>query len=63
MRAGSSAFVEIFEWESVGAIDEEHSNPTVRAICDRLAQVCEYESLTNLPEFQRPFSPFTVTDL
>jgi len=63
MRAGSGAFVEVFEWESSDAIDRAHSNPKVLAMWERFARVCEYESLADLPESQRPFSPFDPIDL
>jgi len=63
MRAESGAFIEIFEWASAEAIEAAHSNPAVLALWERFARVCEYEALSNLPECQRPFSPFEPVDL
>ncbi len=63
MRAASGALIEIFEWASEAAIEAAHSNPAVQALWGRFSEVCDYEILANLPECQRPFSPFEPVEL
>ena len=63
MRAESGVFVEIFEWNSAAAIEEAHSNVAVQALWGRFSEVCDYEVLADLPECQRPFSPFEIVEL
>ncbi len=62
MRASDGTIVEVFEWKSAKAVEEAHSNQVVRALWARFDEVCEYESLANLPECQRLFSPFQPID-
>ena len=63
MRAESGAMVEIFEWKSAAAIEGAHANAAVQSLWDRFSEVCDYEVLANLPECQRPFSPFEPVEL
>ena len=63
MRAASGALIEIFEWKSEIAIEAAHSNARVQSLWERFSKVCDYEVLANLPECQRPFSPFEPIDL
>ncbi len=62
MRASDGTIVEVFEWKSAKAAEEAHSNQVVRALWARFDEVCECESLANLPECQRLFSPFQPID-
>jgi quinol monooxygenase YgiN len=63
MRAADGALVEVFEWTSAEAVEAAHHNPNVQAMWGRFAEVCDYETLANLPEAQRLFSPFEPVDL
>jgi len=63
MRAGNGVLVEIFEWKSAAAVEEAHANAAVQSLWDKFSKVCDYEVLANLPECQRPFSPFEPVDL
>ncbi len=62
MRASDGTIVEVFEWKSAKAVEEAHSNQVVRALWARFDEVCEYESLANLPDCQRQFSSFQPID-
>jgi hypothetical protein len=44
-------------------VEEAHSNAAVQALWERFAEVCDYELLANLPECQRPFSPFEPVEV
>lgn len=63
MRAADGALLEVFEWTSAEAVEGAHHNPNVLAMWGRFAEVCDYETLANLPEAQRLFSPFEPVDL
>ena len=63
LRAAGGEVVEIFEWESAEAIEQAHGNAVVQTLWERFAAVCEYDKLANLPEAQRPFSPFELVEL
>jgi hypothetical protein len=63
LRAADGTYVEIFEWNSQEAIDQAHHNPTVLVLWSRFAEACDYETLANLPESQRLFSPFELVNL
>ena len=63
MRAADGSLVEIFEWTSAEAVAGAHHNPNVQALWNRFAECCDYETLANLPEAQRLFSPFEPVDV
>jgi hypothetical protein len=63
MRAADGSVVEVFEWTSAKAVEGAHHNPNVQALWGRFAEVCDYETLANLPEAQRLFSPFEAIEL
>jgi hypothetical protein len=62
MRAEDGTLLEIFEWASAEAVEKAHTNPAVLALWGRFEEVCTYEKLGDLPESQRPFSPFLPVD-
>src|SRR5262245_11627607 len=63
LRAADGTYVEIFEWRSPQAVEEAHHNPAVLVMWSRFAEACDYETLANLPECQRLFSPFELVSL
>lgn len=63
MRAEDGTIVEVFEWRSAEAVERAHANEVVQAMWERFNEACEYESLANLEECSRPFSPFEPVDL
>lgn len=63
MRAADGCIVEIFEWTSAEAVEGAHHSPNVMAMWGRFAEVCDYETLANLPEARRMFSPFDPVEL
>lgn len=58
LRAADGTLLEIFEWQSEEAIASAHHNPAVQALWQRFGAVCEYTSLSTLPECQGPFATF-----
>lgn len=63
MRAQDGTIVEVFEWVSHEAVREAHSNPVVLEMWMRYEAACEYLSLGDLPEGNRPFPNFEPIDL
>lgn len=63
MKSGEGVFVELFEWVSQEAIDDAHENVKVTQMWEWFQDVCEYESLANLPEAQGLFAHFTPVEL
>ena len=63
MRAANGVLVEVFECVSAEAVEAAHTNPTVLALWNQFWAVCDIETLANLPEAQRMFSPFEPVEL
>jgi hypothetical protein len=58
MRSGDGTVVEVFEWRSAEAIARAHSTPSVLALWDEFAAVCDYVPLAALAESQQMFAEF-----
>ncbi len=63
MRAKDGTVVEVFEWKSVKATEEAHSNPAVQQMWKEFGEVCDYDMIGNLPEAKQMFSGFEAIDL
>lgn len=63
LLASDGAYLEIFEWASVEAIEAAHSHPEVAEIWDNFGQVCEFISLSDLADAKRPFPHFRQVSL
>lgn len=63
MRAKDGTVLEVFEWESQGAIDAAHENAAVKAMWEEFEKACEYATLSRLPESQELFASFEPVDL
>lgn len=63
MRAKDGTIVEVFEWKSVKATEEAHSNPAVQQMWKEFGEVCDYDMIGNLPEAKQMFSGFEAIDL
>ena len=59
MQASDGTIIEVFEWQSPGAIEQAHRNPAVLALWAEFESACEYVPVARLPEAQHPFSEFT----
>lgn len=62
MRAKDGTIVEVFEWKSVKATEEAHSNPAVQQMWKEFGEVCDYDMIGNLPEAKQMFSGFEAID-
>ncbi len=62
MRAEDGTIVEVFEWKSQEAIEQAHTNQAVLEMWGKFDEVCDIETLANLEESKRMFSPFTPVD-
>jgi hypothetical protein len=58
LLAADDTVVEIFEWSSLEAVEQAHTNPRVQEIWTQIAEVAEITTLSTLAEANRPFSPF-----
>lgn len=62
MRAKDGTIVEVFEWKSVKATEEAHSNPAVQQMWKEFGEVSDYDMIGNLPEAKQMFSGFEAID-
>lgn len=58
MRAADGTIVEVFEWASSEAIEAAHANAEVAKLWERFAEVCEFGTLSDLPEVSEMFAEF-----
>jgi len=58
MKASDGTLIEIFEWKSRDAIEQAHSNKEVQKMWSEFAEVCEYETPSNIKELGSIFSEF-----
>lgn len=63
MRAGDGTIVEVFEWRSVEAIHQAHTNPSVQALWGEFVAACDYTPLTNLAEAHQMFAEFDAVNM
>jgi hypothetical protein len=63
MRAQDGTIVEVFEWKSVEATQEAHTNPAVQAMWKQFEDACTYEVIGNLPEAKQLWSGYVPIDL
>ena len=63
LRAADGTLLEIFEWESEGAVKKAHDHPVVKQMWNRFEKVCTYVSLSDLEESKVPFPHFEPVDL
>jgi hypothetical protein len=62
MAAQDGTIVEVFEW-APGAIEKAHHHPSIQAMWERYATVCDYVPLKDLPEAAELFAGFKRVDL
>lgn len=61
LQARDGTYVEIFEWTPGGA-ERAHEDARVARLWDRFAEHCEFVSLRDLPDAERPFPHFRAVD-
>ena len=59
MQAKDGTIIEVFEWESLAAIENAHSNSAVLKMREKFNEVCEYIPIGNVAESASLFSGFT----
>ena len=62
MRAKDGTIIEVFEWKSLEAVQQAHTNPGVLAMWERFGKVCEFTPLTNVGESHDLFAQFEPID-
>lgn len=62
MMAEDGSFIEVFEWESVEAIESAHKNETVIEMWGRFAEACDYLPISKIEEASNIFSEFVPVD-
>lgn len=58
MEATDGTIIEVFEWVSLEAIQNAHTNPTVLQMWGEYAEVCDYVPVGTLTEAGNLFSDF-----
>lgn len=57
-RSSDGTIVEIFEWLNPEAAKKAHDHPAVAKIWEAMAVVCDFGTLSQLPEAQNQFPHF-----
>lgn len=63
LRNRQGTIIEAFEWRSPDALEEAHLNPDVQDLWKRFEEVCDYQTLDNLPEAKELFAHFEILEL
>lgn len=63
MRAKDGTVVEVFEWRSVEAVRQAHSNSAVQALWEEFGAACDYTPLSKLSETHQMFAEFDSIEL
>lgn len=63
LLSSDGAYLEIFEWASVEAVEAAHTHPEVTGMWDDFGQICEFISLSDLADAKRPFPHFQQVSL
>ena len=63
MEAKDGTIIEVFEWKSVLAIEQAHSNPVVLKMWERFGEVCDYIPVGQVEEAAQLFSGFIPLNL
>jgi hypothetical protein len=63
LRAKDGTMLEIFEWRSLEAINQAHTNAAVLAMWKRFEEACEIRPLSTLEECQGLFAGFEPVTL
>lgn len=58
MEAKDGTIIEVFEWKSLAAIEQAHTNPEVLKMWGRYAEVCDYIPVAQVEEAANLFSGF-----
>jgi quinol monooxygenase YgiN len=58
IRSEDGTIVEVFEWASKEAIESAHTNPSVLAMWQEFADVCEFLPVSQVQEASQMFSEF-----
>lgn len=58
MRCADGTIVEVFEWQSQEALEKAHSSKMVQGMWKEFGELCDYDTPSNLAEFQNMFGHF-----
>lgn len=57
-RSSDGTFVEVFEWANMEAAEKAHDHPAVAKIWEAMAVVCDFGTLSQMPEATNRFPHF-----
>lgn len=58
MESKDGTIIEVFEWKSISAIEQAHTNPVVLQMWEKYAEACEYIPIGQIEETSTLFSGF-----
>jgi hypothetical protein len=61
-RSSDGSFIEIFEWRGEEEKIIAHSHPELKPVWDKMTEICDFPSLSELPEAGHNFPNFEVLD-
>ena len=59
MEAKDGTIIEVFEWKSVTAMKQAHTNPVILKMWEKYAEVCDYIPIQQVQEAGNLFSEFS----
>ena len=57
-RSSDGTILEVFEWANPEAAKKAHDHPAVAKIWEAMALVCDFGTLSQIPEAKNPFPHF-----
>ncbi|MBL7714227.1 MAG: hypothetical protein JNL01_02095 [Bdellovibrionales bacterium] len=58
-RSSDGTILEIFEWVNQAAAEKAHDHPAVAKIWEAMAMVCDFTTLSQIPESSKRFPHFS----
>lgn len=58
LLASDGTYLEIFEWTSVEAVEAAHTHPEVAEMWEDFGNACDFTTLSDLADADRPFPHF-----
>ena len=62
LKSENGTIIQTWEWESEKAMQVAHEHPAIRTIWGELEGICEFTSLSDLPESKSRFPNFKVLE-
>jgi hypothetical protein len=59
-KSQDGTIIEVFEWESMSAVNAAHQHPAISDIWEKMTLVADFLPINKLSEFNGPFADFKI---